>query len=199
MNTELESLADKLVDIMMELPMVNSCAVYGSLTTGKADHMSDIDLEVDVSGCDNGQFMLELPELLKDKLPVVYFDFAPSMIPDKYIVSLAIDENNPFRMVDLCCTAIPHCTTVTRQNATLRNSPHTHLLKLWTANLKHYARGRACRDDIVRMARKAGIPDAETKSEYVLLSETLVWLEQNAAIQHQGITASCRCVFDQQI
>ena len=32
-----------------------------------------------------------------------------------------------------------------------------HILKLWTANLKHYIRGNKCYDDIVRMAKKIPI------------------------------------------
>lgn len=196
MSKPLRQQADEAVKLLMELPMVKSCAIYGSLNTNTHDELSDIDIEVDVSGYDNGRFMLELTEMLKDKLPICYSDYAPSMIPDKYIVSLAIDEDDPFRVVDVCCCARPHCTTITKQQAAEKNGRHTHVLKLWTANLKHFARGRDCRDDIVRMAQKIGLADLDKKDERTLLAETLNWLEEKAESGLKGIVGSCRKAFE---
>lgn len=197
MNLPLQEQAAQVMCLLKELPMVRECTLYGSLTNSTADELSDIDIQVDVSGYDNGKFMLELTELLKGNLSICYSDYAPSMIPDKYIVSLAIDEKNPFRMVDISCCAKPHCTTVTRQQAMDRNRMHTHMLKLWTANLKHFARGRNCRSDIVRMAQKIGLADYESKADRILLAETLDWLTRNAPDSLQGFIASCRRAFEQ--
>lgn len=115
--------------------------------------------------------MLELPKLLKDKINVFYYDYAPSLIPDRYIVSAAIDEYNPFLIVDFCCAASPHCSTVTRQQAKERNDTAIHLLKLWTANLKHYVRGSNCHDDIVHMGQKLGIDDWDSLEDKTILRE----------------------------
>lgn len=195
MNLSLPEQAAQVMCLLKELPMVKECTLYGSLTNSTADELSDIDIQVDVSGYDNGKFMLELAELLKENLSICYSDYAPSMIPDKYIVSLAIDEKNPFRMVDISCCAKPHCTTVTRQQAMDRNRMHTHMLKLWTANLKHFARGRDCRCDIIRMARKIGIANLDQKSERTILAEVLNWLEENAGNEIRGFVESCRKAF----
>lgn len=198
MNTELERLADEIVDMLEALPMVRKCTICGSLAKGTADEISDIDIDVDVSGYDKGKFMLELPERLNDKLNIVYMDFAPGLIPEKCIVSLAFDERNPYRVVDLNCCAVPSDTVITSEQARKLNNRHAHMIKLWTANWKHFIRGRECRSDILHMVQKIGIPEAQTKTELALLAETLCWLEQNAEARYQGIIASCRRVFDHQ-
>lgn len=197
MADRLKIKADELIGALNELDAVKSCTLYGSLAAGTHDALSDIDIEVDVSGFDNGKFMLELPKLLKGKIDIYYVDFAPSLIPERYIVSIAVDDENPFMMADLCCRAEPHCATVTRQDAAERNGKHTHMLKLWTANLKHYVRGADCRNDITRMAQKLGISVAETKTEVDILSETLRWLEVNADAALEKYMVSCRRRFEE--
>lgn len=197
MNELLRSRVDEIIAAISEIPAVKGCSIYGSLAADTCDEMSDIDIEVDVSGSDNGKFMLELSGLLKDKLKIYYSDYAPSLVPDRYIVSVAIDENNPFLIADLCCSAQPHCTTVTRQQVAAENNAFTHMLKLWTANLKHYRRGAECRADISRMAGKIGIEDIAGKDEAALLEETLCWLESNADSGLKGFVESCRKKFEE--
>lgn len=196
MNTELKRLADELVGMLEALPMVHKCTLCGSLAKGTADEISDIDIDVDVSGYDKGKFMLEVPELLKDKLNIVCVDFASSLIPEKCIVSLSFDEQNPYRVVDINCCAEPADTVITADQARQLNNRHAHMIKLWTANWKHFTRGRECRMDILHMVQKIGIADAENKSDLMLLEETLRWLEQNAEQRYQGIIASCRRIFE---
>ena len=197
MSNSLRDTANEIIAFLNEIPVVRKCSIYGSLATDTYDELSDIDIEIDVSGYDNGQFMLELVELLKGKLTIYYSDYAPSLIPERYIVSIAIDEKNPFLMVDLCCCAKPHCTAVTKQQASEKNNKYTHILKLWTANLKHYVRGKECYDDIVRMGQKLAIEDIETKDEVEVLERTLCWLEENAGHGLYGFVESCRRRFDE--
>lgn len=193
----LRDTANEIIAFLNEIPMVRKCSIYGSLATNTYDELSDIDIEIDVSGYDNGQFMLELVELLKGKFRIFYSDYAPSLIPDRYIVSIAIDEKNPFLMVDLCCSAEPHCTTVTKQQVSEKNDKYTHILKLWTTNLKHYVRGSECYDDIVRMGQKIGREDVETKDEAEILEKTLCWLEANVEAGLHEFVESCRRRFDE--
>lgn len=193
----LRDTSNEIITFLNEIPMVRKCSIYGSLATNTYDELSDIDIEVDVSGYDNGQFMLELVELLKEKFRIYYSDYAPSLIPDKYIVSIAIDEKNPFLIVDLCCSAEPHCTRVTKQQASERNNKYTHILKLWTANLKHYVRGKECHDDIVRTSQKIAVEDIDTKDEAEILEKTLCWLEKNVKSELHEFVESCRRRFDE--
>lgn len=192
MNTELKRLADEIVSLLEALPMVRKCTLRGSLASGTADALSDIDIDVDVSGYDKGRFMFEVPELLKDKLNIVCVDFAPSLIPEKCIVSLSFDEQNPYRVVDINCCAEPADTVITADQARQMNNRCAHMIKLWTANRKHFVRGRECRKDILHMVQKIGIADAENKSDLLLLEETLCWLETNADQAYHGLIASCR-------
>ena len=197
MFDSLRDTANEIITFLNEIPVVRKCSIYGSLATNTYDELSDIDIEIDVSGYDNGQFMLELVELLKGKFSIYYSDYAPSLIPDRYIVSIAIDKENPFLIVDLCCSAEPHCTTVTKQQASEKNDKYTHILKLWTANLKHYVRGNVCRDDIVRMGQKIAIEDIDTKGEVEILGKTLCWLEGNVENGLHEFVESCRRRFDE--
>lgn len=179
MSHLLRNKANEIISILNEIPAVKKCTLYGSLAGNTHDELSDIDIEIDVSGYDNGKFMMELIELLKNKLSIYYSDYAPSLIPERYIASIAIDKDNPFLIVDLCCCATPHCTTVAKQQVIEKNRPYTHILKLWTANLKHYVRGKECNEDIVRMIKKIPTKNIDTKDEVQLLAETLCWLENN--------------------
>ena len=163
MFNSLRDKADEIIAVLNEVPAVHKCTIYGSLATDTHDELSDIDIEIDVSGYDNGQFMIELVEMLSDKLDIYYYDYAPSLVPEQYIVSIAIDKDNPFLIVDLCCCADPHCTTVTKQQVIGKNEKYSHILKVWTANLKHWVRGSECYDDVVRMAKKISIKDIDSK------------------------------------
>ena len=199
MNERLKIKAEEIIEAIRDIPEVNRCTVYGSLTNGKSDELSDIDIEIDVSGIDNGQFMLRLVDLLKDKLNIFYFDYAPSLIPNDYIVSIALDESNPFLIADLKCIADPHFSTVTKQQARELNNKYSHTLKLWTANLKHYARGKECREDLVGMAKNLQITDIDTKSEKELLEETLRWLESNVTDGLHTFIKSCKVKYTELI
>lgn len=196
MNNSLLNTAKNVMNILNSLPQVKCCKMYGSLAKGTYDELSDIDIEIDVSGYDNGKFMMELETLLSDKLNIIFSDYAPSLVPDKYIVSLAIDEENPFLILDLCCIAEPHCTTITKQHAISANDFYTHMLKLWVANLKYHSRGQDCYDDISRMASKLGISDIDVKSELELLESVLLWLENNKTAKTEKYVQSCRNCFE---
>jgi len=187
------------MSVLRELPEVKNCALYGSLDAGTDDALSDIDIEIDVSGCDNGEFMLALPKLLCNKINIYYEDYAPSLIPERYIVSFALDEKDPFLMADICCKAEPHSTSVTLEQVAALNGKYTHMLKLWTANLKHYARGSECRSDILRMAGKLGVEEKERLSEAELLAKVLCWLENNVESGLETFVATCRRKFEELI
>ena len=58
MNDFLKIKAAKITAILDAISEVNHCAIYGSLATDTYDELSDIDINIDVSGSDNGQFIL---------------------------------------------------------------------------------------------------------------------------------------------
>ena len=193
----LKEKANEIMSLLGDIPGVKKCTLYGSIAENTFDELSDIDIEIDVSGYDNGEFMLKITELVKGKLDIYYADYAPSLVPEKYIVSLAIDKNNPFLILDLCCTANPHCTTVTKEQVMGKNDNYAHLIKLFTANLKHFIRGNECYEDILKMAKKITAEGAEDKGEAELLAETLQWLEANVKYGLEEYVKSLRRKFEE--
>ena len=165
-------------------PSVRSLTLYGSLAEGCDDEYSDIDMALDVSGTDNGVFLLALPGILAQKYPVLYTDFAPSLAPDKYILTSAIYPENPFLLLDISVTATPHCTTITKGMLSERNNLYSHTLKLFTANLKHFLRSSDCGRDIRKMAGR--LPGYDEKSSLPdMLRYTYLWLTENCASELQ--------------
>ena len=144
--------AKNICEYFKEFPEVKNCKLYGSLNNGNYDEYSDIDVEIDVSGIDNGKFLKRVPIFLSEIYPVIFSDYAPSLLPDEYVVSCAISSDNPFLIADIKCVAKPHIRSITKQD--LINDKDIHILKLWVANTKHYLRGQACDDDIKKMYRK---------------------------------------------
>lgn len=171
--------ANEIIKYLSTLSEVKTCCLYGSLANGNADKYSDIDIEVDVSGSDNGAFLKVVPEIVARRFPVTWYDFAPSLAPEQYVISVAIDESNPFCVVDFKCTATPHIKIV--QKSDLVNDIYIHLIKLWVVNCKHFIRGSDCTRDIRKMARRAIGAQSETMTNKQILEETLHRLEKNTS------------------
>ena len=147
---------------------------------------SDIDIEIDVSGTDNSRFVTKIPGLLSRKYDVIFYDYAPSLAPEKYLVSVALNDENPFMLVDIACTAVPHCTNVSKQELAALNHPYDHTLKLFTANLKHYLRGDVCCCDIQKMYRR--ISEKESlPGEKQMLQAVMKWLQEKAEPRHKNL------------
>ena len=180
MTALLQNRLTALRTFLTSIPAVRSLTLYGSLAEGREDEYSDIDISLDVSGTDNGQFLLSLPEILAEKYPVLYTDFAPSLAPEKYILTAAVYPDEPFLLLDISVTADPHCTTVTREMLSAKNDLYSHTLKLLSANLKHYLRGMDCERDIRKMyGRLSGLP--ETDMPALMLEYTCDWLLKTAS------------------
>ena len=187
--------ANEIMKYLDILPEVKTCGLYGSLVNGNTDKYSDIDIKVDVSGSDNGAFMKTLPGLVAKKYPVIWYDFAPSLAPEQYVVSIATDENNPFCVVDFKCTATPHIETVQKSN--LENDTFYHLIKLWVANYKHYIRSVDCTSDIQKMARRTIGAQCEKMSNEQILEQILRCLESNTTPKTAVYIANCRKAWEE--
>lgn len=177
---DIKKTAHEVCEFLKTLPGVTGCQLYGSLSNGTFDEYSDIDVRVDVSGMDNGQFLLELPELFAAKFQVYFYDFAPSLAPEKYVVSLALDEERPYRLVDIHCVAEPHCASVTPEVLKKKNNPYDHLLKLFSVNLRHYLRGSECYDDIRKLYDRVFGEKEGEHSERQMLRAVFAWLQVRA-------------------
>ena len=179
----------EIFEFLNDLPEVKSCKIVGSLSAGNNDEFSDLDLVIDVSGIDNGVFLTKLPKLFEEKYDVIFYDYTPSLAPDKYIVSIAINKTNPFMIVDVSCVATPHFDSVSKQDLSSLNNKYDHTLKLFVANLKHLLRGMDCYDDIYKMYSRIFGRDLEAYDEEWMMQEVYGWLQENAESRHEEYLA----------
>jgi len=186
---EQSKLAEQVISFLQQQPAVRSVTVIGSLQNGTADAFSDIDLEVDVSGTDNGVFALQLPDLLSKRFDVLFYDYAPSLAPEKYVVTVAIDRDHPFHLVDIGCIAVPHYGGVSKQQLEAQNERDAHLLKLFAVNLKHFLRGKECRGDILRMYGKLFGAECSVMKEMEMLRAVYQWLTAYAGEKYSAYIA----------
>lgn len=175
-------IANSIRSYFISLPEVQNCTIYGSVANNTCDEYSDIDIELDVSGCDNSFFALKVPEILGRLYPVIFFDYAPSLMPDNYVVSNAISTDNPFLMVDIKCVATPHFMTVSKSDFPYALVDHT--LKVFVANLKHFIRGVDCFDDIARMHKRV-CGQSDSLAPENMMKNVFDWLEDNIDNIHQ--------------
>lgn len=184
--------ADELCAYIQTFYEVRHCRLYGSLAEGTCDRYSDIDIEVDVSGHDNAVFAKKLPLLLSLKYRIIFFDYAPSLAPEKYVVTVAMNEENPFMLADFYCRAVPHCPSLSKQDLASMNRVYDHMLKLFSANVKHFFRGEKCRPDIVKMYRRIfGTGGAaQPRDEKQMLRLIYLWLIKNAGTRQKNYVAA---------
>ena len=181
----IKKFANEICAFLQSIPEVKSCKLYGSLAEGIFDEYSDIDIEIDVSGEDNGIFLTRLPALFAKKYDIVFCDYAPSLAPEKYIVTIATNAENPFMIIDISCVATPHCDTVSKQDLMALNTRYDHTLKLFAANLKHYLRGFDYCEDIEKMYGRIFGRDTDVGDEEEMLHAVYTWLKDNAESQHE--------------
>ena len=62
-------IAEQVIAFFKQQDLVKHAFLRGSLASKGGDQFSDIDIGVDVSGSDNGQFLLQVPALLATLLP----------------------------------------------------------------------------------------------------------------------------------
>ncbi len=167
-----------LIHYLSALPDVMDVQLYGSYRSGTADNLSDLDIAVTVTG-DNGLFALTLPAKMNEFRDVLFADYAPSLAPEKYVLTLCLFPDMPFFLVDITVRAEPHCSAVTKAMLSDKNDDYAHLCKLFCANLKHYLRDTAagmplsCVGDIrkmwKKMCQKTALPLEESCTEAAIL------------------------------
>ena len=143
--------ANELIAFLRNQPRVQRTFLRGSLSIGNGDEFSDIDIGIDVSGSDNGEFAKELPSLLKSNFNILFYDWSPSLIPKEYVISFVYKGFPVFWIIDIQVMATPHISSLIEVTA---NKYH-HLLKLWILNLKYYLRGNEeAQFNILKLAKR---------------------------------------------
>ena len=182
----LEKMAHEIGRRLLIEHEVKNYQIYGSIATKTYDQYSDIDLEIDVSGTDNSLFIQKIPTILAKDYPIIFTDYAPSLAPNEYLISIAMFEEYPFLILDVKCTATPHYQTLSKNDLRVQMDPYQHILKIFIANLKHYLRGQECMKDILKMYQKAFNLAPPSLNEKELLMLTFNWLYNNSTTHYKA-------------
>ena len=132
----------KMIGLFNTFPEIKSTKLHGSMTTANFDKFSDIDFQIDVSGIDNGNFMLKLPEILSKNMPIGYVAFAPRFIPDLYLTTIYFKDTDIFNFVDIECIATPHIKSITKEEIKKHAYKENVFLKLSINVLKGILRNK---------------------------------------------------------
>ena len=147
---------ESVLQTLRALDFVESACLTGSFSRGRADRYSDIDIAVTPRGMAPDAALLAACRALQRAHEVLWLDFAPSLMPRKFVASLFFAGcDNPFRYVDIALAGDGRQTCPPEAFA---NDPATHLVKLWLMNFKHGLRGsEGFEADFARMLHRAGV------------------------------------------
>ena len=178
-----EEIINRLMYFFYEIPEVKAVVLRGSITTNETDRFSDIDIAVDVSGLDNGAFAIDVMPLLQNEFNIEFFDWATSLLPKEYVVSLYLRDSSIFWNIDIQFIAKPHYESLTSVN---NNAIH-HFLKL--LNLKYLQRGHHSKLTLNKLANRCGIENAA--SAYETMYKIIRLIENNADEKLHNFIVKC--------
>ncbi|GGA60012.1 hypothetical protein GCM10008025_00050 [Ornithinibacillus halotolerans] len=168
--------ANKIIAFLNHHPAVQNSFLRGSLSNGNHDEFSDIDIGIDVTGSDNGEFAKELPSLISSNFNILFHDWSPSLLPEEYVITFVHKDFPIFWIIDVQVMATPHHPTLTE----VQVNKYHHLLKLWILNLKYYLRGNEEADEnIVKLAKRTFNKEVENTDVPYLLSQILKEIKEN--------------------
>lgn len=128
-------LAQEVIRFLTDVKGANSVELRGSLSGGKADRFSDIDLTV-ASDSLSDLFLVErVTEKLRACYPILFFDWAKSLLPTKRVISFYIDYVSIFWNVDTDFAVPENLREISRER--LSGDTIEHGLKLWCLTLKY--------------------------------------------------------------
>jgi len=129
----------------------------GSRSEGNADRYSDVDLVVNVQVVKPDTALLKITEFMKMTYSPLWVDYANSLMPSKFLVSMFINCENPFCFLDI---GIYNHEVINYDPKRFENDKWVHLTKLWIMNFKYYLRKDSCFPQRFKnMMNKANIND----------------------------------------
>lgn len=150
---------DEICDNIKSLSFVSDVQKKGSRFEGRSDIYSDYDLTVVIKDIRPDDALLRITELLKAEYSSLWFDYANSLMPHKFLVSMFINCENPFSFVDI---GIYADGDINYDPKNFENDRWVHLTKLWIMNFKYYLRGDdRFSESFKKMLRKADIGNSK--------------------------------------
>jgi len=188
-------LTNQLIPILKSHDKVKDVYLKGSIANGQMDEYSNIDIVVDVSGYDNGKFAQKLPEIIKNHFPLLFYDWAPSLLPESYVQSFFLSGTSPFAFVDIECKASPHIHSVTQ----VTNDYLGHNIKLWIQIAKYHLRDSPhSTEQIYKLANKVLKKSQWSNDPSELMKTILVQINMEPnSDQYQEIINNCVKISEQ--
>jgi predicted nucleotidyltransferase len=168
--------ANSIVNLLQSSDIEN-IKLVGSISENKSDEYSDIDIELKDhkrSPVENINIALNF---LSEKYNVLFSDWAKSLLPEKYVLSVFLKQKNIFSYIDLSCYQDINFPDVARDR--LPQDKVYHIFKLWICNAKQEIRQRHDRNLIDSLYSKFyDINDSTPNSKK--FEKILDWLHKNS-------------------
>ncbi|SDC53693.1 hypothetical protein SAMN05428987_1687 [Paenibacillus sp. CF095] len=133
-----EGLTQQLIEHLNGLDFITRIDVIGSCVEQTSDAYSDVDLLLTIKDVTPDIALFEVTESVKAKFQPVWYDFANSLMPDKFLVSTFIGGDNPFAFYDV--SILNSDKNLVYDKTQFENDQWIHLMKLWVMNFKYMLR-----------------------------------------------------------
>lgn len=151
----MENLIDEICSQLKTFDFVTDVQQIGSRQECHADEYSDVDLVVNIQDITPDIALLKITGFMEKAYSPLWIDYANSLMPEKFLVSMFIDCENPFCFFDI---GIYNNQAISYDQRKFENDEWVHLAKLWIMNFKYYLRKDVKFPQRFRnMMKKAGI------------------------------------------
>ncbi|MCP1184642.1 hypothetical protein [Paenibacillus sp. 1781tsa1] len=133
-----EDLTQQLIEYLNGLDFITQIDVIGSRVKQTSDAYSDVDLLLTIKDLTPDIALFEVTESVKAKFQPAWYDFANSLMPDKFLVSTFIGGDNPFAFYDV--GILNSDKNLVYDKTQYENDQWVHLMKLWLMNFKYMIR-----------------------------------------------------------
>lgn len=133
-----EGLTQQLINHLNGLDFITRIDVIGSRVEQTSDAYSDVDLVLTIKDVTPNIALFEVTESVKARFQPAWYDFANSLMPDKFLVSTFIGGDNPFTFYDV--GILNNDKNLVYDKTQFENDQWIHLMKLWVMNFKYMMR-----------------------------------------------------------
>lgn len=186
-------LAQDVIRILTELQEVKSVELIGSLAGNGTDRFSDVDLIVSADSLSDFSLVESITEKLCTCFPILFFDWAKSLLPAKRVISFYLDQVSIFWNVDIDFAVPGDLREITREG--LSGYTIEHGLKLWCLTHKYiYYRKSVIPEKAVRRLYKRFLSE-EPPPEHTIISameDILGYLSNHLSDRFDWFLDECR-------
>ena len=147
-----------VMQTLQSLPFTADVQLVGSHAENLADRYSDYDVNIAVENVSAAEALKKIVDVLQSRFDPLWVDYAPSLMPQKFVASLFLPCDSPFAYVDIAIEG--QDSDRMADLSCFVNDPWIHLTKLCVMNLKYCLRQKLdFEKSFARMMNKAGIAE----------------------------------------